>query len=76
MISEAEKTTILIIGFILVSISVFGYMFPYGNYVSGSVVGISYPYRVYSLPLGAAGRTMIAVVFFAKGSGKRTTASK
>ncbi len=74
MISEALKTVFLTIGFILISAGVFGYMFPYSNYVLGSLVGISYPYRTYSLPLASAGVALIAVAFLLEKYGKRTTA--
>ena len=74
LISEALKTGCLTIGFILVSAGVFGYMFPYSNYVLGSLVGISYPYRMYSLPLASAGIVLIAVAFLLEKYGKRTSA--
>jgi hypothetical protein len=76
LISEALKTGFLMIGFILISAGVFGYMFPYSNYVSGSLVGISYPYRTYSLPLGVAGLALIVVTFFLDKSAKTSTTNQ
>ncbi len=76
LINEAEKTVVLVVGFILASAGVFGYMFPYSNYVSGSLVGISYPYRIYSLPLGVSGFVLIAVVFILEKSIKTSTTNQ
>jgi len=76
LINEAEKTAVLVVGFILASAGVFGYMFPYSNYVSGSLVGISYPYRTYSLPLGVSGFALIAVVFILEKSVKTPTTNQ
>ena len=75
MISEAGKTVVLVMGFILLSIGVFVYLFPYSNFVSGVLVGISYPYRTYSVPLSVAGLALIAVGVFLEKYGGRATAS-
>jgi uncharacterized membrane protein len=63
------------VGFILISAGVFGYMFPHSNYVSGSLVGISYPYRIYSIPFSVAGLALIAASVFLKKSEERASSN-
>jgi len=76
LISEARKTVVLVVGFILISVGVFTYMFPCSNYVTGVLVGISYPYRTYSVPLSVVGFALIVVVFFLDRSGRKAAISE